>query len=254
MTDERSVQLHRWFQTPLGQRLIKAEADILHSILPHLFGYHLLQIGGTGHEVLLESSRIMHRCIFHFSIGRCQKSYSYVQGLLDTLPFAQDSIDVVVLPHTLEFEDNPHEILREVERILIPEGHLVILGFNPLSLWGVSRWFLAGRKSAPWCGNFLTLLRLKDWLALLGFELTRQHAFFFALPFSQDHLKNYTALLEKIGSKWAKNLGAIYVLVAKKRVVTLTPLKPKWQPTKPLLPEVISSPFKKENGCQKKIS
>lgn len=252
MTDDRSAQLHKWFQTPLGRRLLQAEADILQHILPHLFGYHLLQVGGTGYEILLESSRIIHRCILYPLIGNRQKSYSYVQASLDSLPFAQDSIDVVVLPHTLEFEDHPHEILREVERVIIPEGHLVILGFNPLSLWGLSHWFLAYRKSAPWCGNFLTVLRLKDWLVLLGFELIEQHAFFFALPFSKDPLKNYTAPLEKVGSKWTKNLGAVYVLVAKKRVITLTPIKPKWQPAKTLLPEVISSPFKKENGCQRK--
>ncbi|OQY50442.1 MAG: hypothetical protein B6247_21570 [Candidatus Parabeggiatoa sp. nov. 2] len=141
---------------------------------------------------------------------------------------------------------NPHEILREVERVLIPEGHVVILGFNPVSLWGIWRWFFARRETAPWCGRFLPLLRIKDWLALLGFDLKKQQTFFFALPFHSDRFKNYTKSVEKVGSRWAGNFGAAYVVVAKKRIATLTPIKSRWLTQPTLVTEAVSTHFANE--------
>ena len=226
----RFAELNRWFETPLGQRLLSEEAHVLQQVLPHLFGYHLLQIDCIGHGYLLESSRIMHRCILTRDANTMiNKPYSKILALADALPFAHDSLDVVVLPHILEFEDNPHEILREVERVLIPEGYMVILGFNPMSLWGAWHWIPTQRKTAPWCRRFLPLLRIKDWLALLNFEVTEQQTFFFTLPFYSGHPNNYTKYLEKPGLHWTSNLGAVYMLVAKKRVVTLTRIRePRW--------------------------
>jgi SAM-dependent methyltransferase len=242
-----TAQLNRWFQTPLGKRLLSEETCILQQILPQLFGYHLLQIGNVGHGRLLESSRIMHRCVSSLSANTICKPYSSVYALADALPFAQDSLDVVVLPHVLEFEENPHEVLREVERVLIPEGHVVILGFNPVSLWGIWRWFFARRETAPWCGRFLPQLRIKDWLALLGFDLKKQQTFFFALPFHSDRFKNYTKSVEKIGSRWAGNFGAVYVVVAKKRIATLTPIKSRWLTQPTLVTEAVSTHFAKNS-------
>jgi SAM-dependent methyltransferase len=239
----RTTQLNRWFKTPLGQRLLNTEADTLQQILPQLFGYHLIQIGDVGHGRLLDSSRIMHRCVLTKPPNLICPPYSAIYAQADALPFAHDSIDVVVLSHILEFEDHPHEILREIERILIPEGHVVILGFNPFSLWGISRWFLSNRQDAPWCGRFLTLLRIKDWLTLLGFDIIEQQIFFFAFPFHNDRLKNYTLWLETFANQWLKNFGAAYLLVAKKRVATLTPIKPKWQLQPALVPDAVGTHF-----------
>jgi SAM-dependent methyltransferase len=229
MSTPCSVRLNRWFETPLGQRLLREEVQAMQQVLPQLFGYHLLQIGSVGHGDLLASSRIMHRCLLTSSTtSLTEKSYSTLYALPDALPFASDSLDVVVLPHVLEFEDYPHEILREVERILIPEGYVIILGFNPISLWGIWHWFWARRKSAPWCGRLLTMLRIKDWLTLLGFEVKEQRTFFFALPFKNDRFGKYTRLLENLGARWLTNFGAVYLIVAKRKVATLTPIKPIW--------------------------
>lgn len=242
MGDNCSAQLSRWFQTPLGRRLLSEEAAALQQILPHLFGYHLLQIGNLSYGDLLESSLIRHRCVLSRAANTICKPYSSVYALPDSLPFAPDSIDVVVLPHVLEFETNPHDILREVEQILIPEGHVVILGFNPVSLWGAWRWLFAGHNPAPpWCGQFLPLSRIKDWLALLGFEVKEQQTFFFALPFHNDRFKNYTTMLEKFGSRWADNFGCVYIVVAKKRITTLTSIKHKWLTQPALVTEVVGT-------------
>ncbi len=244
MSKNCSTQCEQWFDSPLGRRLLNEEAAILQQILPHLFGYHLLQIGSIGQGQLLESSRIIHRCVLCRTANTICKPYSSLYASARTLPFAQDSVDVVVLPHLLEFEKNPYEILREVERILIPEGYVIILSFNPLSLWGVWHWLFARREMAPWCGRFLPLLRLKDGLTLLGFNLEKQNTFFFALPFHSDRFKNYTRFLEKLGSRWASNFGAVYLLVAKKRIATLTPIKSKWLSQPALVTEVIGTHFK----------
>ncbi|EIJ43596.1 methylase involved in ubiquinone/menaquinone biosynthesis [Beggiatoa alba B18LD] len=222
---QRALQLNRWFETAVGQRLLNIEANTLSKVLPYLFGYHLVQIGGMGQGRLLESSRIRHRCIISRYADVLQTSYSKVSSTIESLPFASDSIDVVVLPHLLEFEDNPHTILREVERILIPEGHIIIIGFNPLSLWGVWRWSFAQRKAAPWCGRFIGLLRIKDWLALLGFELVEQQTLFYAPPFYHERLMTRSPIFENMGKRLAGRFGAVYIVVAKKRVATLTPLR-----------------------------
>jgi len=222
----RSAHLNTWFETPLGERLLHAEMLEVQRCLPQLFGYHLVQVGGVGQGQLLQSSRIMQRHILSYYLSTALPPYTLVRGGLDCLPFAADSIDVIVLPHVLEFEDQPHEILREVERVLIPEGVVIILGFNPISLWGIWRWFLANEQTAPWCGKFMTLLRVKDWLSLLGFEKIEQRTFFFAPPFRSQHLRS--SWLEYFGNQWFSNFGAVYLLIAKKRVTTLTPIKPRW--------------------------
>jgi SAM-dependent methyltransferase len=230
------AQVNDWFKTDLGQRLLDAEITVLRKILPHLFGYHLVQMGGVGEERLIASSRIVHRCLLnHAEVIHPHKAFSQVSVEIEALPLTQDCIDVVVLPHVLEFERHPYAILQEIERVLIPEGHLVIIGFNLFSLWGVWQHLSIRRRTVPWCGNFLSLLRLRDWLAVLGFSLEEEHTFFFLPPINNKRIANYTIFLEKLGSCLAWKFGAIYVVVAKKRVATLTPLRPKWHSTNAVL-------------------
>jgi len=225
--EQRSEKIATWFNTPLGKRLLKAEMASLQTILNHLFGYYIVQIGGIGQGDLLTASRIKHRCLCYPHLT--YSNYDVVHAHPDALPFAPDSIDVVLLPHVLEFDDHPHAVLREVERVLIPEGYVIIIGFNPISLWGLWHWFLKKRAIAPWCGKFLPVWRIRDWLALLGFEEVELHTRFFSPPFQNDYLMNKRYLLEHFGRRWVRNLGAVYILVAKKRVSTLTPLKPDWK-------------------------
>ncbi len=225
----RAAQLNHWFDTPLGERLLSTEMQVLTEILPHLFGFHLVQVGGMGQGRLLDSSRISHRCVLSRYPEVAKTQYDCLQATADALPFATDSVDVVVLPHILEFEDYPHEVLREVQRVLTPEGHVVILGFNPLSSWGVWRWIWSRRESAPWCGRFLPILRIKDWLALLGLELIEQQTCFFTLPLQRQHCTQSSRLLNYLGERWLNQMGAVYVLVARKRVMSLTPIRPRWK-------------------------
>ena len=234
--------IQQWFDTPLGKKLLNAEVSALHPFLPHIFGYHLLQIGSVGKGQLFQDSRISYR-FFITDNPQINVAPPYLYGELDNLPFCPDCMDVVLLPHVMEFADNPHQILREVERVLIPEGYAIILGFNPISLWGLWRWCGTRRKTLPWSGRFLPIFRLQDWLTLLGFRVVETHTFFFDLPFENARLAKYTSLLDTIGNKWMWHLGAVYLLIAQKQVATLTPIKPSWITQQTLVPEVISTPF-----------
>jgi SAM-dependent methyltransferase len=229
--------VQQWFDTSLGKCLLHEENLALATVLPSLFGCHLLQIGAIGRGQLVESSPISNRYLLNEEVI-FSKQCICVRAIPESLPFAHDSVDVVILPHVLEFEENPHEILREVERVLIAEGHIIILGFNPFSLWGIFH-LLARRTVVPWCSQFLNPLRIKDWLALLGFELISQRTVFFAPPFQKNFI-NYRELLEKIGSRWMSNFGAVTILVAKKRVLNLIPLKRSWRLKTPLVVGAVS--------------
>ena len=147
---------------------------------------------------------------------------------LAALPFASNSTDLVILPHVLEFSPDAHQILREVERILIPEGHLIILGFNPVSLWGLrNRFDRSG--SFPWHGNYLSLTRLKDWLKLLSFEVDRGNSGCHVPPCDQETWLRRWHFMERAGGRWWGLPGGVYLLHAIKRVHAMRLITPQWR-------------------------
>ncbi|HHH36431.1 MAG TPA: methyltransferase domain-containing protein [Gammaproteobacteria bacterium] len=229
--------LREWYAGALGQRVLETEHRLLAEVLPDLFGYHLVQVGQPVSEDLLQSSRISHRVVVEEATVDTPPM-SGVRGRADALPLQRDSVDVLLLPHTLEFAAHPHEVLREAERVLVAEGHLVILGFNPWSLWGLWR-LLRGRGGRPpWCGNFRSLLKLRDWLALLGFDIVMTRMYCYRPPLSNAALMGRLGFLECLGRRWWPVLGGAYVLVARKRVVGLTPIRPRWRPRRRRLVQV----------------
>ena len=143
---------------------------------------------------------------------------------------ASTSLDIVVLPHVLEFSEQPHAVLREVERCLIPEGNLVLLGFNPWSLWMLPGVLLGWRGRVPWCGRFRSMTRIRDWLALLGFDVELGRTYFFRPPWQHGRILGRLGFMERVGRRVWPPFGGGYVLVAKKRVVTVTPVRPHWRP------------------------
>lgn len=243
---EAKQRLRAWYARPLGRRLLEFERAELGRILPNLFGYHLLQVGCPTEAYLLDGSRIRHQIV----VDDCQPPASLaafpltrLYGRADRLPLQGDSVDVVVLPHTLEFEHAPHEVLREVERVLVPEGHVVILGFNPWSLWGLWRLlYRRGRRLPPWCGVFRSILRIKDWLALLGFDTVAVRLYFYRAPLQHAGMMDRSAWIERMGGRWWPYLGGAYMIVAKKRVATLTPIKPRWRPRRRLIQPDVAKP------------
>lgn len=224
-------ELETWFETPLGRLIAEQEQAQLDRVLANLFGYHLLQIGYPGERNLLNSSRVQHLVRMHINPSAASRQQTDKQFCArpSALPVLPDSLDVLVLAHILEFSNEPHNVLREVERTLIPEGHVVILGFNPLSGWALGRILLGWRHAVPWCGHFLTLTRVKDWLALLGFEVVQTEYYLFRPPLQQPRLMQRLGFLEKLGRRLWPIFGGGYLLIARKRVATLTPIRPRWK-------------------------
>ena len=238
-------QLPGWYEQPLGRLLQEAERSALDRVLANLFGYHLLQVGAVGWETeLLAASRIGHRVILDPD-GVDGAAGGIVHGQATALPIATDSVDAIVLPHTLEFEPDPHQVLREAERVLVSEGHVVILGFNPWSLWGLWRVLPRRRRQMPWCGDFLSQVRIRDWLALLGFDIQAAHEIFFRPPLGGKALMKRLQLFDRLGQRYWPFLGAVYVLVAVKRVSTLTQIKPRWRTRARLVGSGVAAPSRR---------
>ena len=247
--NDRSKPVHTlrgWYEQPLGSRLRETECELLAEILPNLFGYHLLQVGNFMGRELFTDSRISHCMVLDElqtgDSGRAERFY----GCATDLPMATDSLDVVLLPHVLEFASDPHQVLREIDRVLIPEGHVIILGFNPYSMWGLRRMLTGWRKQPPWCSHFFSLYRIKDWLSLLGFEMVRSQHYFFRPPVQHHATIERLLLLETMGEKYWPLLGGAYLVVAKKRVTTLTPIRPSWKPNGRLVPGSVTEPTLRE--------
>jgi len=226
--------LDEWYGSTLGRELAAQEQACLERMLGGTFGYYLLQIGGsTGFADALQASRIRHRILLPGQVVS-QTLGPQVVALPGVLPVATDSVDAVLLPHTLEFADDARQVLREIERVLIPEGRLVVLGFNALSLWGA--WGLMRRRQGrvPWCGNFLTPFRISDWLSLLGFDIEMQEMIMFRPPWRRALLQQLS-FLDSVGRRFWPLLGGVYAIRAVKRVSTLTPLRPSWKSRRPVL-------------------
>ncbi|MGE0371972.1 MAG: methyltransferase domain-containing protein [Gammaproteobacteria bacterium] len=238
--------LRAWHERQLGQLLLEQERRELDGILANLFGYYLLQVGAAMDAYLLESSRIRRQVILDNSwpVEPGSPAPAHVTRMYadpHRLPVQSDSVDVVVLPHTLEFDASAHEVLREAERVLVAEGHVVILGFNPWSLWGIWR-LLRRRRQPPWHGAFRSIYRIKDWLSLLGFDIVQARSYFFRPPLQHEVMMRRLEWLERLGHRWWPFLGGAYLIVARKRVTTLTPIKPRWRPRRSLLQPDVAKP------------
>jgi SAM-dependent methyltransferase len=234
-------QLLTWFASTSGQYLQAKEQVLYDQAVVDLFGFNALQMGCSQMQ-LLRNSRIPNRFVAsEFSTDNTKNQLSCSD---DFLPFADMSIDLLLLPHRLEFSERPHQTLREAARVMMPDGHLVISGFNHLSLWGATAGFkklISERAEYPWNGKFIGLTRLKDWLALLGFEVVSVEMCCHIPPFEKVSWHNRFSFFDKVSSRRCAMLGGVYFIVAKKRVVGMTPIKPNWK-LSPLKSTLIPSP------------
>jgi SAM-dependent methyltransferase len=226
--------LRAWCRLPLGRALADAEQQVLCDVLSDVFGYHLVVLDPACQPDALASSRILHRVVQ----TRCLAGLATPPALLasaEQLPLQADSVDAFVLPHALEVASDPHQVLREVDRCLLPEGHVIILGLNPFGWWGLRRLLLGWRGRVPWSLRFISLPRLKDWLSLLGFDTVHSRYVFSHPPWHYGRVHTTPGLLQRLHrGRWPLLAGA-YVLVARKRVATLTPIKPRWRPRRSVL-------------------
>ncbi len=212
--------LSEWLQTPHGAYLLEREQDLFDQGVSDIFGFHAMQLGLAEHD-LLRASRIPLR------VRAGSAPHAQVLARPDELPFDSGSLDLVVLPHVLEFNEHPHHILREAERIMMPGGHLLLTGFNPRSLWGLRRW-LGPKTGYPWRGKFITLPRMRDWLELLGLEVAGGRFACYAPPLARPAWLGHMRFLGPAGDRWWAVCGGVYFLHAIKRVPGVRPIKPLW--------------------------
>ena len=217
-----AVEAASWLEGPVGQRLLAREEQILAQSLEKVFGFQLLQVGTWG-----ECDRFVRhsKTLRHSVLGMEPCDGVAVVGRADELPIASDSVDAVILPHTLEQHSDPHQVLREVQRVLVCEGRVIITGFSRLSTWGLRQ---LGRRGSRAIAQPLAERRVTDWLRLLGLEPMTSTHYFFTLPIEHEGLLERTAGLEQFGSKWWPFFNGAYALSAKKSMVRAAMVGSSW--------------------------
>ncbi len=214
-----------WLQTPLGSALLRQEARVVEEAFDGLFGEQCLQIGLWGDSrSFLRLARTQRTALIAEKAAAGSPS---VLGELHKLPVASDSIDSVLLPHTLDYSDRQHAILREVQRVLRSDGHLVVLGCRPGGLWGLRR-LVPGAGLPPGADHLISDRRLRDWLELLDMRIHSLTRYFFRWPLPTIR-GGGSSQWEQRGQRWWPELSACYMLTAQKRISTLTPVRPAWR-------------------------
>ena len=257
---KKIVDLQDWFQTPQGRYMLDWERSQMDQVVADIFGYHALQLGLPALDAL-QANRMPHRWLASGSLvhqpelpadtaipphgttvadsgQRGPGCAAGVQLACDfaALPFPASSLDLVVLPHTLERDADPHATLREVERVLVPEGRVVICGVNPVSLWGLRqrrahlyRRFGVGELFLPREGEFIGYWRLRDWLRLLSFEVESGRFGCYRPAVASEQWLERFQWLDRAGPRWWPIFGAVYFLVAVKRVRGMRLIGPAWK-------------------------
>jgi SAM-dependent methyltransferase len=215
-----------WLMSPLGQALLAQEGRIVEEALDGMFGEQCLQLGVWGEtRTFLRHARTQASALID-SAGVADSLAAI--GDFHHLPVANDSVDCMLLPHTLDFSDRPHAILREVHRVLRSDGHLIVLGFKTGGLWGLRR-IIPGPGLPPGAEHLISDRRLRDWLQLLDLRIHGIHRYFFRWPLPGNRGAS-SPRWERRGRQLWPELAACYMLTAQKRVSALTPLRPRWSP------------------------
>ena len=216
--------------TPLGKNVLTLEQAWFDSVTVDIFGYQAMQLQFSKTN-FLRASRIPSH------IFASEEDKADMRCCLYALPIASQSLDLLVLPHGLDFTSYPQQVLREAYRVLVPEGRLLITGFNPYSLW-IWRYLF---KRDPWQTNRLTLPRLKDWLALLDFESMQGGYLGYTFPLQNARWLEKSKWLDKAGDRWWPLFGSIYCLDMVKRVHGMRMIMPGWKEIMPVKNAIVTS-------------
>ncbi len=251
-----------WFKNPLGQSIIQSEVEQCEKLIPSGYYAQGLQVGMPWVNYLcgpeVASRYIVDTSNPPFENPETSKASATPGPLPETeqpmydlqgchlvvstsaaLPFSEKSQDIIVLPHTLDFCTAPHEVLRQANQILVPEGCIVIVGFNLVSLYGALNALNGQGGKPPWDGRFYRVGRVQDWLALLGFDLAGAGMSHYLPPIQSETWREKLTFIERAGNRWWPNLGGVYVIVARKREMGITPLPSVAHPWRRLIPGMV---------------
>lgn len=221
-------QWNQWLTRDfLGGALLEAELAAFTRILNNHFGKHAVLIGVPQQYSLLPSSVLpchtLATPLIHGAHG-----LNCIETDFHDLPLLTGSVDLVMLPHTLEFIDNPRQLLSEACRVIKPEGLIAIASFNPYSIWGMRRWF-AGAQKVPWKGHFINERKVRNWLRLAEFQMEKQTSVLYGLPIDHPAIFNRLKWLDPIGNVLFPKWGGVHILLARAKQIPLTPIKLKWK-------------------------
>lgn len=234
---KRFASIDDWYLAETGQHLFEELEARINPILSTTFGYYSLQIGCQGMAASLQQScRIKHQ----FTLDELA-SGAKIRANPSMLPVASDSIDLVILMHHLSNTGEPHAVLREAFRVLIPEGKLVIIDFNPVSLWGLRHACQSWLDHVPFTGHLYTARRIDDWMRLLGFDQYRHIRVGYLPPIQRPSVIRHLGWLEKSMRTVSPLLGALNLMVYTKNIAPLTPVRHRWVARK-ILPGNMARP------------
>jgi len=234
MWTDAQPQLRSWYASGLGQSIASEMSQHLDTILPRIFGYQGLQIGGLPTTVenceanpspqpeLLHKAGIHRKIVLESPkmVGVNPQSFDAGTDAVN-LPIASDMMKLVILPHTLDFCHRPHQALREADRVLTDDGQLLIIGFNPYSQFGAGHLLRGWRDKPPWNGHFFSRSRVVDWLSVLNYQVLESRCFYLRPPINRKWFVQSLSRLEKL-QPWLGGVGAVYVLHARKQTIPFT--------------------------------
>lgn len=226
MSHRAIIGWDKWLIQELGQLILHKEKEILATWLSGIYGKHAILVGVPQQQDLLKF--LEPPC--HLLLTPLHSHHSgvkLIESSLYELPIASGSVDVVILSHTLELVDSPRQLLTEACRIIKPEGHLVICGFNPYSLWGIRKIWMRKNTEFP-AMHFLKNSTIKKWLHLSDFELVKESTTLYSPPIENPSILKKLHFLEWIGDICHLPCGAVYILMAKAKVIPLTPIRWRW--------------------------
>ncbi|MFS2002204.1 class I SAM-dependent methyltransferase [Duganella sp. CT11-25] len=247
-SEKSIIALEGWLQTPAGVYLRAWEQTCLDNLTADIFGYNAVQIGMPQIDALA-ANRMPYKILADRKVRPAQDMVRAVDLTLDytELPFASQSIDLLVLPHVLEFSTDPHQVLREVERVLIPEGQVIICGFNPASLWGARHVLrrVGGTSFLPRTEELISMPRMKDWLKLLNMGASQSHFGCYAPACRTEKWLHRYAFMDNAGPRWWPYFGGVYIVQAIKRVKGMHLIGPAWTKKTASAPAVVPATNKR---------
>lgn len=220
----------QWYATPAGQAVLARIQGIVGRMSADIFGYYALETGVlAGQYSFLQDSRISSR----FSLGMLEDENVSLLGRPEHLPLAFHNLDLVVASHALDCTSQPHQVLREIERVLVPEGHCILIGFNPFSFKGMGQLRYLLRPGQAPC-NYYSTFRVRDWLSVLGFDVVEVMSAGFCPTVGENYLFERTRWMDQLGERFRLVTGNVHIIHAQKKVSKLTPILPR-RKTKPVL-------------------
>ncbi len=226
---EALPELREWFASDRGRFLLQNEQHLLEGVLPRMFGHHACILGALPGVSFLEQTRIVHQTFLTPLDERCGENT--IRMSIDEWPVQPRSMNMVMLHHSLEFAGRPHRTLREACRAIMPGGRLVIVGFNPRSLWNPWRMAGIGDDKIMTRARFYQPRRIKDWLTLLNFRVCDVHYGGGLFPLTCSLNPGRRRKVEHFIARSQMGMGSFYVLVAVKERSGLIPYDRRWRST-----------------------